>query len=459
MRLLDRLIAERAEITDQQTAIMERGAERDDPGLTKAEDENLVDLTERASELDDRIEQLRSIADANAKAAQTRAEITPTGDTESGQAATGNVVVRSEPNTYRPDGDHSYLRDLFYAQILHDPAAGGRIAQHQREMAIDHADLQTRDGVVANVTNLVVPQYLTDLAAPLMRAGRPFANICTSLTLPGDGMTVNIHRTTTGTSAAIQASENASVSETDLLDTTLTVNVNTIAGQQDMSRQMVERGTGIEELVMADMVSAYNTTLDSQLLVGTGSSGQHKGITVSGFAHNDNDVDDASPTAVECYQEIIESLGLVAQNRYRPADVIVMHPRRWTYLFKGLDGSNRPLFGYTSASARNPFGVGDAADYGIVGEIAGVPVITDANIPTTYGAGTEDVIIAARREDLLLWEQPGAPMMLRFEEGQAAANNSASLTVKLVAYGYSAFTAERYPLGITVYQGTSLIAP
>ena len=458
MRLLDQLIKDRAVIAEQQDHLLTRAAD-DGRDLNDSEAANLSDLIADAKHLDERIEQLREVADMNAKAATVRADVTTRADDHNpDQPATGAVKVRSEPHTYSGDpGGPSYITDLFRAQILRDPGASDRIGQHQREMIVD--GLQTRDGVVANFTSLVVPQYLTDLAAPLMRAGRPFANLCTSYPLPPDGLTINIHRTTTGSSSAVQATENASVSETDILDTTLAVNVNTIAGQQDMSRQLVERGTGIESLVMADMVSAYNTTLDSQLLVGTGANGQHKGVTVAGFGHNDNDVDDASPTVAEVWAEIIESLGLVAQNRYRPADVIVMHPRRWTWLFKGLDGSNRPLIGYTSASARNPFGVGDAAEYGIVGEIAGVPVVTDANVPTTYGAGTEDVIIAARREDLLLWEQPGSPLMLRFEEGQAAANNSASLTVKLVAYGYSAFTADRYPLGITVYQGTSLIAP
>ena len=35
---------------------------------------------------------------------------------------------------------------------------------------------------------------------------------------------------------------------------------------------------------------------------------------------------------------------------------------------------------------------------------------------------------------------------------------SASLTIKLVAYGYSAFTAGRYPTGVCKVQGTLLSA-
>jgi hypothetical protein len=87
--------------------------------------------------------------------------------------------------------------------------------------------------------------------------------------------------------------------------------------------------------------------------------------------------------------------------------------------------------------------------------VAGVNVITDAGIPTNLGAGTnEDRIIVARRSDLLLWEQgSGSPAVARFDSV-----GSASLTVKVVAFGYSAFTAGRFPTGISVIQGTLLAA-
>ena len=88
---------------------------------------------------------------------------------------------------------------------------------------------------------------------------------------------------------------------------------------------------------------------------------------------------------------------------------------------------------------------------GVVGNIAGVPVVTDAGIPTNLGAGTdEDRVVVARRSDLLLWETgTGAPAVARFDSV-----GSGSLTIKIVAFGYSAFTAGRYPTGVAVCQGT-----
>jgi hypothetical protein len=64
---------------------------------------------------------------------------------------------------------------------------------------------------------------------------------------------------------ALQASENTA-SETNIDDTLLTLNVQTNAGQQTLSRQAIERGTGVEAVVMDDLFRRYHTNLDSTLL-------------------------------------------------------------------------------------------------------------------------------------------------------------------------------------------------
>jgi two-component sensor histidine kinase len=80
-------------------------------------------------------------------------------------------------------------------------------------------------------------------------------------------------------------------------------------------------------------------------------------------------------------------------------------------------------------------------------------VITDANLPTSVGTGPEDVVIVARRADLLLWEDgDGTPTELRFEQTLGT-----QLTVELVAYGYAAFTAGRYPTAVGTIGGNATI--
>ncbi len=88
--------------------------------------------------------------------------------------------------------------------------------------------------------------------------------------------------------------------------------------------------------------------------------------------------------------------------------------------------------------------------------IAGLPVVTDANVTITNGAGNnEDVIIIGNTQELHLWEQgDGSPMMLRFEQPKGA-----ELDVQMIVYGYAAFTANRYPNAFSLVGGTGLITP
>ena len=140
----------------------------------------------------------------------------------------------SDPKrTYSPGNPAegiSFLADVVRGQLATTLPLTKRLNRHMVEERIEKRDVGT--GAFAGLT---VPQYLTDLAAPAVAKGRPLADNCRKLALPADGMTVNISRITTATAAAAQASENRRCKETDLDDTLLTVNVRTIAGQQDVS--------------------------------------------------------------------------------------------------------------------------------------------------------------------------------------------------------------------------------
>ena len=448
MKLLDQLIAERSEISAMQTALVNRAADevRD---LTEEEDKNLADFQTRASELDRRIEDLRTMQEATLKADAMRAEVRAMNAENPEEApATGQAVVKEEPLTYRSDNSHelSFVKDFIDSVVSKDAAATERIHRHQQEMLV------TRDGTTSNYAGLVVPQYLTDLAAPLARAGRPFADQCRNLPLPESGMTLNISRVTTGSSAAVQAAENDAVSETDIDDTLLTSNISTVASGQQLSRQAMERGTGIDALVTGDMASAMSTTLDNQLINGSGSSGQLLGISqVTGI--NSVTYTDGSPTVAEFYPKLLDAIQQINSGIYRATDLIVMHPRRLAWLQAGVDGNSRPLVLPQTNVPQNAMGTGPAAGYGNTGsQIAGIPIVTDANIRTDLGAGTEDAVYVVSRNDMLLFED--GEMMMRMDETAGL-----NLTLTLVLYAYCGFVPGRYPRAISAITGTGLIAP
>jgi len=268
-------------------------------------------------------------------------------------------------------------------------------------------------------------------------------------------MKVEISRITTGSAAAEQASQNSAVQETNMDDTLLTVNVDTVAGQQDVSRQALERGGqpgfSLENIIFQDLVSAYYTKLDNLMINGSGSSGQPLGISqVSGI--NSTTYTDASPTVAELYPKLADAVQEINSNRFAPATAILMHPRRWGFLTAGVDTTNRPLVLPAGNNPDNAAGIGDAAAYGqVVGSVMGLPVITDANIRTDLGTN-EDAIYIVKADDMILFED--GLFQLKFEE-----TNAGSLTTKMVVYGYSAFASGRYPAGISAITGTGLIAP
>jgi hypothetical protein len=250
----------------------------------------------------------------------------------------------------------------------------------------------------------------------------------------------------------LQATENTSVQNTDIDDTLLTENVQTAAGQQTLSRQAIERGTGVEEVVMDDLFRRYATNLDS-VLINQATTGLAAVANANTTAYTD-----ASPTAPELWPKILgaASAAEVAMLGLGSADVAVMHSRRWYWMQAQLTTSfpfvSQPgIPGNASAvNLDNQYGRGAR---GILP--SGLVVVTDNNIVTNTGAGTnEDEIYVVNSQECHLWEDPNAPVFIRAEQAAAA-----SLGVLLVLYGYFAYTFRRFPAAPQKIGGTGLTTP
>lgn len=416
-------------------------AEKEDRDFSDEETQKYESLKSEINELGDSIREAEEIRKAEKEIAESRAKLGV--DEEKLDPVVEKI---SEPGVYYRGSEYAFLSDAFNARNG-DYQAQDRIERHQK------GNGEKRDVGTGAFAGLVVPQYLTDLVATKARAGSPFYNALPKAPLPDKGLKVELSRITTGSTTAFQASENSALDETNIDDTLYTVNVNTIGGQQDVSRQAIERGTDLEGIVFSDLISAYYTTLDSNLING-GGTGQPVGISqVAGI--NSVTYTDASPTVGELYPKLIDAIQKINSNRFAAATAIIMHPRRWGFLAAGVDGQNRPLVLPAGNQPDNVYGVGEAAAYGqVVGQLAGLPVIADANVRTDLGAGTEDAIYVVKADDHILFEETGSPFRLRFDDV-----GSGSLTVKLVVYGYVAYASGRYPAGISAITGTGLIAP
>jgi HK97 family phage major capsid protein len=259
---------------------------------------------------------------------------------------------------------------------------------------------------------------------------------------------------TTGTSADVQATENSAVSETNADDTLLTIDVRTIAGQQDLSKQVIERGSGVDSFVVQDLIRAYHTTLDNQIINGTGASGQMLGLRNT-LGVNLVQFTEASPTVALLYPKLADAYQKIQTNVFQNPTHWIMHPRRLAFLMAGVDQNDRPLVLPAANGAFQAVATGTgAAGYGNSGyTLMGLPIIADANI-TTVTDGNEDEIYCVNAAELHLWETAGAPFALSFD-----ATGAGSLTVKSVVYGYGAFSAGRYPGAVSKIYGTGLAAP
>lgn len=418
-----------ARVTTADEANLVRKAQTDRAGL----DARIKALTEEVDQLE------RDLADDEA-AAQLDREV----DLRGRDVAKYDEVarVKAEPRTYTPEASmsgRSFFVDAYRSEHGSDFKARERLERHMREVEVE-GEMSSRAQTSGGAAGLVIPQYIADEAALIARAGRPVANAVRRLPLPAEGMSIIIPRSTTGVTAASQATENTAVSNTDEVWANVTAPVVTIAGQQDVSRQLLERGSaGVDQLIYADLAAAYSTELDRQVITGSGSNNQMLGM-LGTAGINTATAFGAAASAANFTLKLAGQKAAVAGTRNLLANLIICAPRRWGWLEGLVDQANRPIVSALSGVPTNSLGVYDEAS----GKLMGLPVIVDGNVPVDIGTNSEDVVIVTRAEDNILWEEgDGMPRELRFEQ-----TTGGSLTTKLVAYGYAAFTAGRYPSAI-----------
>lgn len=362
--------------------------------------------------------------------------------------------VGQEERTYRKDADplgKGFLMDIARQFSHQDVEAASRLARHMQEERVERAEYLQRAVGTTNFTGLTVPQYLTDMYAPATAALRPFADICNSHPLPEAGMSIEISRITTSTDAGIQASQNTAVTNQDMDDTVLSVPVKTAAGQQTVSRQAIDRGTGIEDVAFQDLFNRVATRLDSTLL-----NEATTGLTNVAQA---NAYTDATPTGAEFYPKILGAAAGVEANMLAmgaPTHA-VMHSRRWYWLSSQMSNTwpmiNTVGLPVQASGQLDPNSSYASGPRGVLPN--GMLVVVDNNIATNYGAGTnEDEVYVVPNSECHLWEDPAAPLFIRAEQAAAA-----SLGVVLVAYSYFAYTFQRYANGMQKVGGTGLVTP
>lgn len=443
------------------TALLDGVAARgDDADLTTEEQASFQEIRSRIAALDVSDPEAEGYGDS---IAGIQARISELEGIEARQVEVSQnsprVVPGEEERTYRRDRRTSFFADLYSHQVSRtDPEASERILRHQREMEVEIRDRARREGradplLVGNVTGVIPPTHLRDRFINQGRGARAFLNTLTPLELPEDGTSFTIPSVTQAASAGWTAEAAPWVSaDIELGQQTSTVDL--VTSKQDISRTLFMRGgTIVDDILFPEMITAVEFESNTGVLTGDGLGDDPVGIlNVAGV--NQVTYTDATPTVGELWPKLSDALQRVNSARFLPVSVVAMHPRRWAWITSATDANGRPLFEFsTNVPANSVFGTGSAAEYGqIVGQLQGVPVVTDASIPTNLGAGTnEDVIIAYRSSDLLYWEDD----LMQFTFEQTVGPHQ----VRLAVGRFAMFNGGRYPQGISTITGTGLITP
>lgn len=447
--LLRQMRMRRQDLKESLERIVSETQKRGDRDLTPEETRNFDAFMADLKAADARIAELEADAAAEQRSANARREAGEGGSQRSGWS------VGRESHTYRPDNGTSFFRDL-RASTRGDFAAAERLHRNNEEVGAERRALGNTGATGGSGGEFAPPAWLVDEFVALARAGRVTADRLTRDVLPSGVSTINIPKVTGGTSTAVQTTQNTTVATTDPTTSQLSSGITTIAGKNVVSQQLLDQSAiPLDRMILGDLAADYARQLDLQVISGTGSGGQLLGLlNVSGV--NAITYTQASPSVTGAggfYAQINKAISAIASTRFLPPTCIVMTPARWSWVAASFDSSGRPLVAPSGNAFNQIADAGSVAAQGAVGQMAGLPVYTDPNLPVNLGSGTnQDPVLVMRAEDVFLWESDVT--MASFDAPYAD-----SMGVLFRVHGYSAMIAGRYPASIAVVNGTGTITP
>jgi HK97 family phage major capsid protein len=458
-RRRDQLREEQAAVHAEMTKILD-GGERRGGNLNAQEVRSFDRMKKQILALKDdehaaeiRLDELVDDDQRTMRAAANRVEYGEVGEQRATPSGSGWSVGR-ESATYRPD-EGSFFRDLVSAR-QGDFDAAQRLQRNNAEARAEKRALGNTGGTGGAGGEFSPPAWLESEFVALARAARVTADRLNKQPLPPGVSSVNLPKVLTGTTTAVQTTQNTAVSQTDPTTGALSSSITTIAGKVVVAQQLLDQSPiAFDRMILGDLAADYARTLDAQVIAGTGTAGQLLGLLnvpgITQIAYTQ-----ATPAVTGAgglYATINKAISAVATTRFLPPTCIVMHPRRWSYIAAAFDSAGRPLVSPSGNAYNQIADAASVAAQGPVGEMAGLPVYVDPNLPINLGAGTnQDPILVLRAEDIWLWESDVT--LASFD-----APYSDSLGVLFRAHGYTAMIGGRYPASIAVVNGTGTVTP
>ncbi len=242
--------------------------------------------------------------------------------------------------------------------------------------------------------------------------------------------TLKIAAVASGPAVAVQSAENAAVQETDLVTASRSTPVATVAGQQDLSRQLLDFSLpGADEVITDALARDFAVKTDIQILNGQASSGETRGLLqTASILSVTGTVTNAETFAESIWKAYSQLAGTSGFGNPRPEDyVVLLHPRRLAWLSGGSGSTALP-----------------------VGPNLPGTVVPVGSIPTNLGAGTnEDVALVVEKSNVVVFG--GSPQFKVYPEV-----GSATGTVRITGWAYVALLVKN---PTAVAKITGLTAP
>jgi len=419
--------------------------------LTDEERAEAAELRSTIEDIDARWELADSVREARANGREV-AEATNTDDELRASVQEPRVpmaIKERDPGHYTKEGTRSWFVDKANADLSGDQEARRRL---QETSAYAHQEMRALSSASAAAGGeLVPPLYLQQLFKEKREKATPVLQMVSRLPLPATGASVTVPIMDGSTAAAIQ-SDGGTITSTDATFTHTTANIYHVAGAQTLSLQLVERSEpGADMVILQNLGKQVAIQMAAKVLHGTG-SGEPTGISATSGI-NAVSYSDGSPTLAELYPKVADAIQQIHTGFFAPPTDVLVAPRRWAWMLSALDSTSRPFV--TPYAPMNPLAdPGAVASSGVVGNLQGLPVSTDANITLLNGASTnEDIILIGDFSQAMLWVND-APM---FEVSRENRFGTGEIVIR--ARQYYAFSAAGYPKAFSKITGTGLTSP
>lgn len=387
---------------------------------------------------------LRALMTQRANLAAERAEILPElraaaqPDTKRDEKpAAGSTKVTQNDPVYGPHrSNRSFFMDIVRAETKGDLEARSRLAEME---AYNAQELKKRD-LYDNATDgaeALVPLYMQDRFEKYRADIAVTSGLTTQAPLPAQGESISIPYQTGAAAVAqlTQATPLTAIQETDAQFDRATANVVEVAGVQDMSLFIQERGSlgvGLDVVIGNHLAELLAQDEDERVLAALDAA---NGVEVTYTA--------TTGTLSGIYTKLADVAQQIITGNKVPPSAIVIHPRRFFSWASELDDQNRPLMVPMSVG-QNPLattsGDGSPVAHGFSGyAVHGIPIYFDQNITILNGnPGTnQDIVYCSDFSKQYTWLGPVA-----VELDRSLMFKNSGLTVRARRY-FATMTAHR----------------